>query len=91
VYVFDGKPPTLKLETLRKRKVLREENQEKQEKAEEEGNIEDAVKHAKRNIKVTKDIVNQAKELLTLMGIPWMDAESEAEATCVELLKTGKV
>lgn len=39
VYVFDGKPPTLKSGELSKRQEKREEAQKALEKAEESGNI----------------------------------------------------
>lgn len=81
----------MKLHELRKRKQNREKADEERKKAEEDGNIEEAQKHAKRNIDVTKKITEDTKKLLTLMGIPYIDAPCEAEATCVEMLKKNIV
>jgi len=91
VYVFDGKPPTMKGGELAKRAERREEAQLELTKAEEAGNTEDIEKFSRRLVKVTKRHGEEAKELLTLMGIPHVTAPCEAEAQCAELAKKGKV
>merc|ERR1712070_330394 len=40
---------------------------------------------------VTKEQNEQTKRLLTLMGVPIINAPSEAEATCAALCRDGKV
>lgn len=91
VYVFDGKPPDLKSGELSKRAEKREEAQKALDKATEAGDVEDMNKFNRRLVKVTKDHAREAKELLTLMGVPYVDAPCEAEAQCAELVKSGKV
>jgi len=91
VYVFDGKPPTMKGGELAKRAERREEAQKALEKAEEAGNQEDIDKFSKRLVKVTKTHNEEAKKLLTLMGVPYVEAPCEAEAQCAALAKAGKV
>lgn len=44
----------------------------------------------RRLVKVTRTHANEAIELLRLMGVPCINAESEAEATCAVLVKSGK-
>ncbi|KAK4305639.1 hypothetical protein Pmani_022469 [Petrolisthes manimaculis] len=91
VYVFDGKPPTMKGGELAKRKERRDEAQKQLEQAEEAGNVEDIDKFSRRLVKVTKTHSDEAKTLLKLMGIPYVEAPCEAEAQCAALAKAGKV
>ena len=91
VYVFDGKPPNLKGGELAKRAERRDEAQKLLQAAEEAGNVEDMEKFNRRLVKVTKEHAEDAKQLLKLMGIPYVDAPCEAEAQCAALVKAGKV
>ncbi|XP_078036649.1 flap structure-specific endonuclease 1 [Augochlora pura] len=91
VYVFDGKPPNLKGDELAKRAERRDEAQKLLQAAEEAGNVEDIEKFNRRLVKVTKEHANEAKHLLKLMGIPYIEAPCEAEAQCAALVKAGKV
>jgi len=80
VFVFDGKPSELKRETLRKRSEVRTDAEKKSKEALQAGNLEDAQKFGSRALKMTKEMVNEAKELLNLLGIPVVQAEEEGEA-----------
>jgi len=91
VYVFDGKPPTMKAGELEKRKEKRDEAQAALEKAKEEGNMEEVDKQNRRLVKVTTEHTSDVKILLKHMGIPYVEAPCEAEAQCAELVKGGKV
>ncbi|KAL6545654.1 Elongation of fatty acids protein 2 [Orobanche gracilis] len=91
VYVFDGKPPDLKKQELAKRFSKRADATEDLNDALETGNKEDIEKFSKRTVKVTKQHNEDCKRLLRLMGVPVIEAPSEAEAQCAALCKTGKV
>ncbi|XP_050596052.1 flap endonuclease 1 isoform X1 [Bombus affinis] len=91
VYVFDGKPPDLKGGELAKRAERRDETQKLLQAAEEAGNAKDIEKFNRRLVKVTKEHALETKQLLQLMGIPYIDAPCEAEAQCAALVKAGKV
>jgi len=91
VYVFDGKPPHLKSGELAKRAERRAEAEKGLEKAQEQGDTESVEKFQKRLVKVTVKHGDECKRLLTLMGIPYINAPCEAEAQCASMVKAGKV
>ncbi|EPS44318.1 hypothetical protein H072_1691 [Dactylellina haptotyla CBS 200.50] len=91
LYVFDGKPPTLKSGELAKRTARKFEAQEAHEEAKEVGTAEEIEKFSRRTVRVTREHNEECKKLLKLMGIPYLDAPCEAEAQCAVLAKAGKV
>ncbi|OUJ19427.1 5'-3' exonuclease FEN1 [Methanonatronarchaeum thermophilum] len=89
VYVFDGKPPQLKSKTLDERRKIRENSKEKWKKAKARGDTEEAYSQAMRSSKLNRDMVAESKELLRLMGIPCVQAPSEAEAQAAYIVENG--
>lgn len=76
---------------LAKRQEKREEAQKALDKATEDGDAAEIDKFNRRLVRVTKQHNAEAKELLTLMGVPYIDAPCEAEAQCAAMVKAGKV
>ncbi|XP_051883225.1 flap endonuclease 1 [Pristis pectinata] len=91
VYVFDGKPPQLKAGELTKRSERRAEAEKQLADAQETGDTENIERFNKRLVKVTKQHNDECKQLLRLMGVPYIEAPCEAEASCAALVKAGKV
>lgn len=89
IFVFDSTPPELKLQTLAKRREVREEAEKCLEKALDDADAEAVQKYMKRTVHISKKENQSAKELLRLMGIPIIDAAEEAEAQCAYLVQKG--
>jgi len=90
VYVFDGKSPTLKAAEIERRRQIKKDATIKYEKALAEGNMEDMRKFAQQTTSMQDGMVDDAKNLLDLFGIPWIQAPSEGEATAAHMTKTGQ-
>lgn len=88
LYVFDGKAPENKTNELQKRNVKREKADEMLKSASGKLEIE---KYEKRKVKVNEKHVFECKKLLNLLGVPIVEAPSEAEAYCAYLCKSGFV
>ena len=89
VYVFDGAPPTLKEVEIKRRARVKEEALVKYEKALQEGKVEEARMYAQATSRLKDYMADDAKRLLKLLGIPWIQAPSEGEAQAAHLAKKG--
>jgi len=87
IFVFDGKAPELKLKERERRSALKHEAELKYEKAAEEENLEDMKKYAARTSKLTKEMIDDIKELIDALGCPVIQAPSEGEAQAALLVK----
>lgn len=89
VYVFDGKPHPLKARVIEQRKQRRLQAEKAWKEALEKGDIETAKKKAQQTSRVTDEIVEQSKELLDALGIPYVQAPSEGESQASYMVKKG--
>ena len=89
--VFDGKPPALKKNVLEERRQRKIKAQIEWEAAIEAGDTETARTKAQQTTRLDSNMVLEAKKLLDLLGIPWVDAPSEGEAQVAALLNQGMV
>jgi flap endonuclease-1 len=91
LYVFDGRPPSLKSGEIQRRKEIKVVAAAKYTEAIEKRDYVAAKKFASATAHLQDEMVNDAKTLLDLMGIPWLQAPSEGEATAAFLTTTGTV
>ncbi|KAF6242878.1 flap endonuclease-1 [Nitrosopumilus sp. b1] len=89
VYVFDGKPPSLKSAEIERRRQIKKDATVKYERAIADGNLEDARKFAQQTTAMRDGMVEDSKKILSLFGVPYIDAPSEGEATAAHMTQTG--
>lgn len=91
VFVFDGKPHPLKEKTREKRRAIRTAAEKKMIEAKEKGDLEEARKFAHQSSRLTKEMVEEAKKLVELMGLPVIQAPSDGEAQISLMTEKGKL
>lgn len=92
IFVFDGKPPQMKLAVNAARREVRQQAAEEHAAAVSAGaKGEQVYKAASRSTRVTQEHGEHAKEVLRAMGMPVVEAPGEAEATCAQLCIEGHV
>jgi flap endonuclease-1 len=89
IYVFDGKPPYLKKTEILRRKKIRTKARIKYKDALEKGDIKRAKTYAQATSKLEDYMIDDSKILLTLMGVPWVQAPSEGEAQAAHITRSG--
>lgn len=87
IYIFDGQPHKLKTGEIERRRKVKADATEKYNLAMEEGRIDDAKKFSQATSILTSKMIEESKYLLSLMGIPYINATSEGEATAAYLSK----
>ncbi len=90
VFVFDGLPHPLKTLTIQKRREIRNRAMEEWEKAVKEGDMERARSKAAQSSRLTPEMVEEAKVLLELLGIPHLDAPGEGEGQASVMAAAGE-
>jgi flap endonuclease-1 len=88
IFVFDGEPPEFKREEIEERKSRKLEMEEKLIEAKERGE-KYLKKYAQATARIDDFIVESSKKLLTLMGIPYVQAPSEGEAQAAYMTIKG--
>jgi flap endonuclease-1 len=91
VFVFDGKPPALKFAEIARRRSIKEKYELERAAAIEAGDFATAYSKATMTSRLTRDMADDARELLRLMGLPVIDAPSEGEAQASHMAARGNV
>jgi len=89
IYVFDGTPPKIKENILNHRKKIKQYALDKL--TDTTLSEEDRIKYFKRSVFISKKQMNECKELLELMGIPFINAKEEADSQLSYLCKSDLV
>jgi flap endonuclease-1 len=89
IYIFDGKPSLLKSKEIERRRQAKEEASQKYQEAMIEGRFEEARKYSQGTSVLTDEMIEESKEILKLLGIPYIQAPSEGEATAAHLTKSN--
>src|SRR3989338_5556285 len=91
VYVFDGEPPKLKFSENEFRKERKAIAEAKFVEASDDDNLDEMYKYSKQFMKLTKNMVEESKKLISAMGLPVVQAPSEAEGQVAYLCREGLV
>jgi len=91
VFVFDGKPPELKMRTLAERRSYRENARRDWQVALQKGDYSTAWSKAVRMDSLTQPMIEDAKRVLGLLGISWVQAPQEGEAQAAHMAIRGDV
>lgn len=89
IFVFDGEPPELKKQERERRKNIKSEAMQKFKEAKKEEDVESMKKYASRTATLTSEMIKESKELLTALGIPYVQAPSEGEAQAAHMVTKG--
>ena len=89
VYVFDGVPHELKSQTLAERSERRTKAHNEWREAVSEGDIERARCKATQSSRMTNEIAESSRILLTYLGIPVVQAPEEGEAQAAHMASIG--
>jgi flap endonuclease-1 len=91
VFVFDGKPPALKFAEIARRRTVKERYDAEHAAAIEAGDLAKAYSKATMTSRLTREMAEEARELLRLMGLPVVQAPSEGEAQASHMAAKGSV
>jgi flap endonuclease-1 len=89
VFIFDGTPPALKTAEIAKRRAVKQRYDEEAAAARAAGDAARAYSKATMTSRLTREMVDEAKELLRLLGLPTVQAPSEGEAQAAHMAATG--
>jgi flap endonuclease-1 len=88
IFIFDGKPPDMKSDTILDRQKKSSDAKEKMKNATTQ---QDKDKYEKSSIRITKEMITNVKKLLDLLGVSYIHPNGEGEAYASELCRIGYV
>jgi flap endonuclease-1 len=91
VFVFDGRAPMEKAAEIARRRAVRERYEAEAAAARRAGDFARAYSKSTMTSRLTPEMIADTKELLRLMGLPVVQAPSEAEAQAARMARRGDV
>lgn len=89
VFVFDGKAPEIKTKERQRRAELKKDARKEYEIAKQRQDIESMKKYASRDVRLEPGMIEEAKELISALGLPVVQAPCEGEAQAAHMAKKG--
>ena len=89
IYIMDGKPPSLKTNEIERRKAEKQKAVVKYMKALSHGDNKEAKKYAQATSVMKDYMIEDTKKMVSLLGIPFIEAPSEGEATAAYFTSSG--
>ncbi|MBN2421870.1 flap endonuclease-1 [Candidatus Woesearchaeota archaeon] len=88
-FCFDGRSPELKKKEQQRRKELKKEAMREYQLAVERQDLALMRKYASRTSRLTLEMIEESKELINALGLPIIQAPSEAEAQAAYMVNKG--
>ncbi len=89
-FCFDGEVPELKYRERERRKEQKLKAEIKFKRAAKEKDIKEMKKYAARTTRLTSEMIEEAKKFIKALGLPVIQAPSEAEAQAAYIVKKRK-
>lgn len=90
-FIFDGKAPLLKVKEQEEREYRKQLAEEKFQDAKEEHDEKLMLRYSKQSIRLNREMIEESKELIKYLGLPVIQAPSEAEAQAAFMNERGDV
>jgi len=90
IFVFDGKHPDLKRRVHEQRNNLKLKADKKYLEAKGKEDKDEMRKYAARTSRLSRDMIDESKKLISYLGLPVVEAPSEGEAQAAYMVKEGK-
>ena len=84
-FVFDGAPPPRKAKEIERRRAIRQRYEGERQAALSAGDTATAYSKATMTSRLTRAMIDEARELLRLLGVPTVQAPSEGEAQAAHM------
>ena len=102
VHIFDGKPPELKMKVLEDRfkirqnaidKLIEIDDKEKDKEKDDKDELSDIdkLRLIKQSISISQEEMSEVKEIVKLLGVPYIEAPQEADSQCAYLSRNDLV